>query len=112
MACEPPAARNPIIGLSHIRHFERAKAPASTVLSCDFHGIYTFQGPLAQPVHSTALRTRLVQKNESNAHAESLDAGKADFETEVLLSKQPVTVVFRAPWSGASGALNGFQDFK
>ena len=50
-------------------------------------------------------RIRVETMNATRKEKRLLEVGKANFESEVLDSKQPVLVVFCAPWSRACGVL-------
>ena len=50
-------------------------------------------------------RIRVETMNAMRNEKRLLEVGKANFESEVLDSKQPVLVVFCTPWSRACGVL-------
>jgi len=50
-------------------------------------------------------RIRVETMNGTRNEERLFEVGKANFESEVLGSKQPVLVVFCAPWSRACGVL-------
>jgi len=55
-------------------------------------------------------RIRVETMNATRKEERLLEVGKANFESEVLGSKQPVLVVFWAPWSKACGVLRPVLD--
>ncbi len=50
-------------------------------------------------------RIRVERMNTKGNEGHLLEVGKANFDSEVLCSKQPVLVVFCAPWSKACRVL-------
>ena len=59
----------------------------------------------SQCIKSHVKRIQVERMNATRNKERALEVGKTNFESEVLSSKQPVLVVFCAPWSKACRVL-------
>jgi thioredoxin 1 len=92
--------------VSDARNSDEAKSPPKRFTILDYQQFMraasTWHSQCLKP-HVKQIRVERMNRTQNEEHV--IEVGKINFESEVLSSKQPVLVVFWAPWSKACRVL-------
>jgi len=92
--------------VSDVRNSDEIKSAPKQSITVDYqHLMLAMNAWHSRCVKGNMKRIRVERMNRTGKEGCALEVGKTNFESEVLGSKQPVLVVFCAPWSKACRVL-------
>ena len=94
------------VDVSDARNTDEVKSAPKQSITVDYqHFMLAMNAWHSRCVKGNMKRIRVESMNRTGKEGCALEVGKTNFESEVLGSKQPVLVVFCAPWSKACRVL-------
>jgi len=94
------------VDVSDARNSDEARSPPNQFIVVDYLQLMRAMSKWHnQCINCHVKRIRVERMNRTRNEERVLEVGKTNFESEVLGSRQPVLVVFWAPWSRACRVL-------